>query len=195
MRAARPLLATAVLAFAVLMSGCGGSDPGHPSEGTTNAGGEADVSDIRVDTIRDVTFNVEGFDTYAWVAAAAAVRDPEHRWTPSGLDVASELKFLVDRELRKHGRSPVVRDPKMVALFAVGVDMKAVEVSVNPDSGVKTFEEAAKGALFVYLVHPRTRYVVWAGRAIGDVADAPTIEEAKARLEHAVTRMFADFPN
>ena len=186
---ARIVLACAVAAL-VSLAGCSDTAPGTPGGSVDD-----DASDIRVATIRDVTFNVEGFDTYAWVAAAAAVRDPDRRWTPSDLDVASEVKFLVDRELRKHGRSPVVRDPKMVALFAIGVDMKAVEVSVNPESGTKTFEEAPKGAVFVFLVHPRTRYVVWAGRAIGDVGEAPTIEEAKARLDHAITEMFADFPN
>ena len=165
----------------------------EPSDDDTR--GADDVSDIRIDTIRDVTFNVEGFDTYAWVGAAAAIRDPDHEWTPSGLDIASELKFLVDRELRDRGRSQVVADPKMVAIFAIGLDMKAMDVSVNPESEMKEFEPSPKGGIFVFLVHPRTRYVVWAGRAIGDVSSAPSIESAKARLEHAVTEMFEDFPN
>lgn len=178
--------AAALCAFALTLAGAC-SDGG--------GGGAADVSDIRVDTIRDVTFNVEGFDTYAWVAGAAAVRDPDRAWAPSGLDVVSELRFLVDRELRERGRSQVVQDPKMVAIFAVGVDMKAVEVSWNPESETREFEPSPKAAVVVYLVHPRTRYVVWAARAIGDVSEALTIEQAKARLEHAVTRMFEDFPN
>jgi hypothetical protein len=191
-----------LLAISMCVAGLGllaSCSDGGGTDGTADAGAEApaDVGtdDIRVDTIRDITFNVEGFDTYAWVGAAAAVRDPDREWTPSGLDVASELKFLVDRELRERGRSQVVQDPKMVAIFAIGLDMKAVEVSINPESDTKEFEPSPKAGVFVYLIHPRTRYVVWAGRAIGDVTENITIEQAKERLEHAVDQMFEDFPD
>ena len=77
-------LATAIL---VIVTGCSGdaSDPAF--------------ADIRVETMIDETYNIDGFETYAWVAAGAAVRDPDHEWTPSGLDIGSEIMFLVDREL------------------------------------------------------------------------------------------------
>ena len=161
------------------------------------SGGTEAVDDsvIVVETLVDPTYNIEGFDTYAWVGAGAAIRDPDRQWTPSGLDVGAEIMFLVDRELREIGRSPVVRDPKMVALFGIGLDMKALDVKVDADEGTKTFTPSPKGGVIVLLVHPRTREVFWAGRALADVTDAPTIEETKSRLEFAISKMFEGFPD
>ena len=41
------------------------------------------------------------------VHPSAAIRDPDREWTPSGLDVGAELRFLVDRELRERKPQPV----------------------------------------------------------------------------------------
>ena len=138
---------------------------------------------------------MSGYRTYAWAAAATAVRDPDHEWTPTGLDIASEIVFLVDRELREKGRAPVVDTPDMLAIFAIGVDMKALNLQVDPDDGTKTSESAPMGGILVVLADPLTRRVIWVGRAGGDIAENPTVELVKRRLEHAITSMFAEFPD
>ena len=67
---------------------------------------QVDLADIQVDARANPKFELSGYRTYAWAAAATAVRDPDHEWTPTGLDIASEIVFLVDRELREKGRAP-----------------------------------------------------------------------------------------
>ena len=167
---------------------------GCSNEGQDGGASRGDLSDIRVETAIDETYNIQGFKTYAWVMAAAAVRDPDREWTPSGLDVGSEIMFLVDRELRERDCSPVVKEPAMLAIFGVGVDMQSLDVKLDPESGLKEFELSPKGGVVVLLAHPRTREVFWAGRAIADITNAPTLEDGKRRLEHAITTMFEEYP-
>jgi len=153
-----------------------------------------EVADIRVDARANPKLDLSGFKTYAWAAAAAAVRDPDHAWTPTGLNVGSEIAFLVDRELRERGRTSVVDSPDMLAMFAVGVDMKALNVKVDPEDGTETSEIAPMGGIMVVLADPASRQVIWVGRAGADIADNPSVDLVKRRLEYAITKMFKDFP-
>ncbi len=188
-------LVLSALAGASLV-GCSGDESGGaaPNDGDTGNDTGGGVDDIRVETLIDETYNIPGFKKYAWVAAAAAIRDPDREWTPSGLDIGAEIMFLVDRELRDRGCSPVVDAPDMVAIFAVGLDMKALDVKLDPEHGTREFEPSPKGGVIILLIHPRTREVFWAGRAIADVTAAPTLEDGKRRLEYAITTMFEDYP-
>ena len=64
--------------------------------------------DITVATEADPKVQLPGYQSYAWAAAAAMIRDPNREWTPSDLDLGAEIMFLVDRELRKKGFTKIV---------------------------------------------------------------------------------------
>jgi hypothetical protein len=51
------------------------------------------TDDIRVASEAKPYTDLTKLRTYSWSAAAAVVRDPNHKWTPSSLDVGSEIKF------------------------------------------------------------------------------------------------------
>ncbi len=153
-----------------------------------------ELADIEVQAKTNPKVELAPFRTYAWAAAAAAVRDPDHEWTPTGLDVGAEIMFLVDRELRERGRTAVVDEPDMLAIFAVGVDMKALDVRVDPETRIEISKTTPRSGVVIALVDPQTRQAIWIGRATGEMSDGPTIELVKRRLEHAITTMFADFP-
>jgi len=55
-------------------------------------------------------------------------------------------------------------------------------------------ENVAKGALLIILADPETEYVVWLGRASGDVQNNPDAAASKARLDYAVTKMLKKIP-
>jgi hypothetical protein len=162
--------------------------------GACASGPPKDVADIEVQAKTNPKVDLSPYRTYTWAAAAAAVRDPDREWTPTGLDVGSEIMFLVDRELRERGRTSVVDKPDMLAIFAVGVDMKALNVTVDPDTRIVSSETAPRGGISIVLADPETRQAIWIGRAMGDISDNATLELAKRRIEYAITEMFADFP-
>jgi hypothetical protein len=167
--------------MALAVTGCASSDA-------------KDYADIEVEAATNPRFDLNGYKTYAWAAAAAAVRDPDGDWTPTGLDVGSEIMFLVDRELRDRGRSAVIEDPDLLAIYAVGVDMKALDVKVDPEDRVMESQINPRGGVMIVLVDNDTRRAIWIGRAVGDISDKPSIDLTKRRLDNAITRMFAKFP-
>ena len=150
--------------------------------------------DIRVQTQANPKVNFGGYRSYAWSAAAALVRDPDREWAPPNLDIAGEIEFLVNRELRAKGMTEVFDSPDVLVVYAVGVDMKALNVVDDPKDDSVQFEEVPKGGLMVILADPDSHGVMWVGSAVADIMDEPTAELGKRRLEYAVKKMFKSLP-
>ena len=150
--------------------------------------------DIRVEAESDPKSNLGAFETYAWVAAAAAVRDPEGQWSPSNLDVGAEIVRLVDNQLQAAGKAKVNTMPDLLLAYGVGVDMKAMGVVENKDTGGYRFERIPKGGLMVVFIDPRTGRAIWAGAAEADVQENPSSDLVHKRLDYAITEMFKQAP-
>ena len=81
------------------------------------------TKDIVVDVQADPKANLNGYKTYAWFGAAAIVSDRYGQWEPPAFDADAEIKYLIDRELRKRGMSqssPLVNPDVIVAFAAKG---------------------------------------------------------------------------
>ena len=176
MNVARSLAACCLVALSLLGAGCK----------------SADYADIRVDSEADPKVDFGGYETYAWLAAAALVRDPESEWAPPNLDVGAEIKHLVDRELRAWGMTQVVDSPDVHVIYAVGVDMKALDVVHS--NGEWRFEQTPQSGLMVLLSDPETRRVMWVGAVAAELREEPSSELAKRRLDYAITKMFKRSP-
>ena len=159
------------------------------------AGCTSEFKDITVATEASPTIDFDGYRSYAWAAAAAIVRDPERQWTPTNLDIGGEIMFLVDRELRARGMTAAAHSPDVLVIYAVGVDMKALDVVVDPDDQTERFAQVPKGGLMIILADPDSRRVMWVGGALADLAEEPTVELQKKRLDYAITTMFKKFPH
>ena len=109
------------------------------------------------------------------------------------LNLDAEIQFLVDRELRKKGYTEVAAGPEMLAIYAVGVDMKSLNVVVDADN-VQRFEQVPKGGVVVVLADAESRRVIWVGAAVAELLEEPDRELAKQRLDYAITKMFKSFP-
>ncbi len=160
----------------------------------TVSGCASQFKDIEVMTEANPKVDLTGYGTYAWAAAAAAIRDPDREWTPIDLDIGAEIQFLVDRELRERGLTKVVRGPDLLAIYAVGVDMKALNVEVDEDD-VERFGEVPKGGVLIILADPASRRAIWAGAAVAELLEEPDRELTKQRIDYAISKMFKDYPN
>ena len=150
--------------------------------------------DISVETATDERVDLAGYRSYAWAAAATLVHDPDYEWTALDMDIGAEIMFLVDRELRAHGMTEAAASPDALVIYAVGVDMKAMDVVMGPDDTIERFEQIPKGALVVVLADSETRRVMWVGSALAELVEEPTIEIRKKRLDYAISKMFKKFP-
>ena len=152
------------------------------------------TDDIKISSEADPKANLSGFKTYNWAGSAALVYDPKGQWEPPELDLDSEFRFLIDREMRAKGFMQSADKPDLLVGYVAGIDMDAIEFKKNPDSKIKSLQNVPKGALVVVLIDTNTLFPVWAGQALADVQDNLPPETIKGRLDYAVSKMFADMP-
>lgn len=146
--------------------------------------------DIEVETETDAAADLKAYQTYAWIGSAEIVNDPHGHWEPPALDADTEIRHLINTEMRDQGFVEVERDPDLLVGFAAGIDMAALELVDNPDTDMQTLENVPRGALLVVLIDASTRYAVWAGIAAGNVKSQRPAEETRKRLAYAVDEMF-----
>ena len=151
------------------------------------------TKDIQVEAQTDPKAKMSGYKTYTWLMSAAILNDAYGQWEPPAFDADTEIKHLIDRELRKRGLSEKSVNPDMVVAFAAGIDMDALEVKVDPNGDMRALN-VPTGGLAVMLVDSQTGYIIWMGVATADVQDRPDTQTAKARLDYAVTKLFRKLP-
>jgi len=152
------------------------------------------TKDIEIDAQADPKANFSGYKTYAWLGSAAILNDPYGQWEPPAFDADSEIKYLVDRELRKRGMLQNSVDPDLIVAFAAGINMDALELKVDSKSQMETLTNVPRGGLVIALVDSESEFVIWAGIATADVQKQPDTKTAKARLDYAVTKLFKKLP-
>jgi hypothetical protein len=152
------------------------------------------TKDIQIEADADPKANFEGYKSYAWLGSAAIVFDSVGQWEPPQFDADAEIKFLIDRELRKRGMVEDSVGPDMFVAFAAGIDMDSLQIKVDPESEIATLENVPQGALVIALVDAQTGVAIWAGLATADVQQQPSQETVKKRLDYAVTSMIKQLP-
>ncbi len=151
--------------------------------------------DIEVDAQADPKINMAGYKTYAWLGSAQIVHDPDGQWEPPQFDADAEIRFLINREMRKLGMKEVMGNPDLVVAFAAGIDMAALELKEDAKREMTILENTPKGALVVLFLDAQTGRAVWAGAATGEVQQRKlSSEDVKKRLDFAVSRMFRKVP-
>ena len=122
------------------------------------------------------------------------LNDPEGKWQPPKMNIAEDIKFLIDRELRKRGIYNNAENPDLAVAFFMGVDMEAMELKTDPKSKQEMLTNVPEAALVVALIDPYTGYWVWLGESEGELQKNPTDEVIRKRLDYAVTEMFKKLP-
>lgn len=158
------------------------------------AGCTSVTKDIQVETDMDPKANLAGYTSYTWLGSAAILYDPEGKWEPPEFDADTEIKFLIDRELRAHGLSESMSNPDLIVAFAAGIDMASMDIKVDPESQLETLENVPRGALVLILIDATTSKAVWAGIATGEIQQNPDEEVTKKRLDYAVSSMLKQLP-
>ncbi|MHC4559828.1 MAG: DUF4136 domain-containing protein [Planctomycetota bacterium] len=152
------------------------------------------TKDITVDAQADTKANFSGYKSYVWLGSAAIINDPYGRWEPPAFDSDAEIKYLIDRELRKRGMSENSVDPDLIVGFAAGIDMDALGLKVDPDSKKNIITKVPRGGLVIVLVDSQSGFVIWLGVATADIQKQPDAKTVKARLDYAVTQLLRKLP-
>lgn len=148
------------------------------------------TQDIEVDAEADPKANLAGYKTYAWLGSAAILYDPKGKWEPPEFDADAEIKFLIDRELRKRGMEEVAVNPDMIVGYAAGIDMEALQLVEDKEAKIQMLQNVPTGSLVIVLIDGSTGNPVWASAAIANVQREISSEDVRQRLDYAVTQMF-----
>jgi hypothetical protein len=151
------------------------------------------TKDIQVEPLGDPKIDLSGFRTYGWLVNAAILNDTYGQWEPPEFDADAEVKYLIDRELRKRGMSENAADPDILVAFAAGINMDALQLR-SDSKGKINVQNIPRGGLTILFVGSQTGVILWMGVATGDVQDRPDLQTAKARLDYAVTKIIKLIP-
>jgi hypothetical protein len=152
------------------------------------------TKDIQFDAEADPKANFSGYKTYAWLGSAAVLSDPFGQWESPAFDADAEVKYLIDREMRKRGMSENSRKPDVIVAFAVGIDMETLGLKVDPETKIETLANVPRGGFVIALYDRKTGFVIWAGIATGDIQEQLDSKAVRARLDYAVTRLMRMVP-
>jgi len=148
------------------------------------------TQDIKVEAESDPKANLAAYHSYVWLGALGVLNDPEEKWQPTDVDLAGDIKYLIDRELRKHKIFGAKEKADLGVAYFLGVDMDAMQLKNDPETQVDVLENVPKGALVVTLVDMKTGYVVWLGSAKANIIKQFKAEVARERLDYSISTMF-----
>jgi len=150
--------------------------------------------DIEVDVQADPKASFDGYQSYAWLASSEIVYDPAGQWEPKGLDIDSEVRFVINDNLRKRDMIEVVENPDMYVVFAAGVDMAAMGLKENPETKEQMMMNTPSSGLAVGFIDADTGYLIWRGVAEGDAVGDRDLKDTRKRIEYAIKKMFKQIP-
>ena len=127
------------------------------------------TKDIEILTEAAPKANFSGYSSYAWLGAATMLNDPDGQWESPEFDADTEIKYLIDRELRARGFSETTTDPDMVIAFAAGVDMDALQLKTDPETDLDVLTNVPSSGLMIIVVDAKSGFVIWAGVASPDM--------------------------
>ena len=148
--------------------------------------------DIRVKTEVGHNANLGDYHSYMWLANISALNDPSGKWQPTGLDIAKEIKFFIDRELNNHGLYLSTTDPELAVAFQIGADMEALKLTTDPKSKLAVLTNVPDAALMVVLVDVATQSIIWVGKAEAEIQQDINAELVRKRLDYTITKMFKE---
>jgi Domain of unknown function (DUF4136) len=134
------------------------------------------------------------YKTYDWLGSFSLLNDPNNTWQPPDVNIAGDIKFLIDRELRKKGIQRANDTPDLTVTFLVGVDMENQILKLDPDTKIELKKKIPKAALVVALMEVDSGDIVWLGVADAEIQKGVTAEVMRQRLDYAVREMFKLLP-
>lgn len=150
---------------------------------------------INVDSQVSADVDFSTIKTYQWLASAQILNDPNGQWEPRGFDADAEIRFLINRELRNRGITEVESNPDVFVAYVAGIDMDAMDWEVDPKTKLQVLSNQPEGALAVVLLNTTNGDPIWGAIASDNVEGQQNADDARIRLDYAVTQMFKRLPS
>ncbi|WP_221895441.1 DUF4136 domain-containing protein [Bathymodiolus japonicus methanotrophic gill symbiont] len=146
--------------------------------------------DIEVKTEVGTQADLSDYNTYTWLETMSTLNDPSGKWQPTGLDLAGEIKFFIDRELQDHGLHLNTTDPELGVAFQFGADMQSLKLQQNPKSKLAVLSNVPDATLAVILIDTVTKDIIWISKAEAEIQQGYDAELVRKRIDYTITKMF-----
>lgn len=150
--------------------------------------------DIQFESMSAPKVNVGAYKSFAWLATATVINDPNGYWQPQELNAEAEVHFALNKGLREKGYIETAEKPDFVVLYATGINMQWLEFSQDKELGKEMITNVPKAALSVVLIDVETERPIWIGSAKGDIQQGMDSEIAKKRIHYAVEGILKSLP-
>ncbi len=154
------------------------------------AGCSSHTADIRVRTEVGSNANLSQYKSYSWLEIVTSLHDPRGKWQARGLDIAGEIKFFIDRELREYGLHYSTTDPDIAVAFQLGANMESLKLAIDPNSRLDVLKNVPDATLTVVLIDTATRDIIWISKAEAEIQQDATPEMVHKRIDYTITEMF-----
>ena len=148
------------------------------------------AKDIRVKTEVGVNADLSAYKSYAWLDTISTLNDPGGKWQPPGVDIAADIKLLIDRELRKRGLQLNTRNPDILVSFQLGANMQALKLIKSSKSKQDVLINVPDATLMVVLIDAASRNIIWISKAEAEIQQDRDAELVRKRIDYTITEMF-----
>lgn len=158
------------------------------------AGCAASTRDIQVASLPMNGFSAGRFPSYAWAPGVATLSDPAGIWTAPAFDVEQVLRDSIGRELAQRGMRFATGQPDALVRYRIAVVIREVPLRASPGAEPEALD-VSTAELVVEIFDGRTGAPLWLGRANAAAsAEGRPSDEVRARIDHAVKKMFEAMP-
>ncbi len=144
------------------------------------------TKDIEVEALTSEKVNLAGYKTYEIIEGSGIIDNTQRS---DNLDIDVEMRQMINAELAKKGKMPVVKDPDFYVAYMAGTDIDAVEEKINKE-GQKTLHERPTSGILLILMDANTGAIIGLSTAEGEAKNLPA-KEAKERLAYAIKEMLS----
>ncbi len=152
----------------------------------TGFSGCTSIRDIKVEALTSEKGNLDGYKTYEIIEGSGIVDNTQRS---DNLDINVEMQQMINAELAKKGKIPVVKDPDFYVAYMAGTDIDAVEEKINKD-GQNTLQDRRTSGMLLILMDANTGVIIGMSTAEGEAKNLPA-KEAKERLAYAIKEMLS----
>ncbi|QIZ75610.1 DUF4136 domain-containing protein [Ferrimonas lipolytica] len=149
--------------------------------------------DIKTKSATAQDANLASYSSYKWVLGKTALHDYNKQWKKRNYDLDSELRFLINKELRERGLKENKFAAELGVVYSIGVDMLHTETVHDDTKNIDELKNVPKGGLVIALIDMKTRKAVWVGTASAAIQEGNNAAQEDERISYVVEKMFENY--
>lgn len=148
------------------------------------------ATDIRVKTEVGINADISLYTSYRWSETITSLNDPSGKWQPPGVDIAQDIRLLINRELTKRDVLYNTESTELAVSFQLAANMQALKLVKDPYSAQDVLINQPDADLMVILTDIKRKNIIWISKAGAEIQQGISTALVRKRLDYTITQMF-----